>query len=123
MEKSFQAVQWLIERYQKVAMAGIIFAFAFPFVTTGILWLDRSGYFENVYQEDHNRLQRNVSGLDNRLADMWIQTKGQLDKQTLQLEINHGLIRDGNFYQQRTCVNTATTREEREICLQRAPRR
>jgi len=121
VDKTFSTLQWLIERYQKVAITVLIIAFAFPFITTAVLWLDRSGYFNNVYQQEHEVIKDIGSMIENQIDEMWIQVKGGLDKQALQLEVNQDLIKDSVFYQQRTCVNTANTREEREICLQHAP--
>jgi hypothetical protein len=114
---AFNILQWLIERYQKVAISGVIFAFAFPFVTTAVLWLDRTGYFPNVYQAEHEHIRKLTATVESQISDMWLQSKGRLDQQKLQLKINHDLIADSLYYLQRTCVNTAQTEQKRNLCL------
>jgi hypothetical protein len=121
MDKTFSLIEWIVksspDSVKKAFMAGLMIIFAFPLITTTVLWADRTGYFTNIYQEQHKR----IAAATAEALRMWQQTQAGLQQNQAQLIINHGLIRDGNYYLQRTCVNTANTREEREKCLQHAP--
>jgi hypothetical protein len=106
MDKSFNIIQWLISEYKALAMFGLVVIFCFPLVTTGILWMERTGYFKNVYQVEHQML-RDISTRGVRAAE----------QNNSQLKTNYDLIRAGTYYQQRTCVNTAKTQDEKEKCI------
>jgi len=113
MDRAFSAIEWLVREYRSVAMAGLIFVFAFPFVTTGILWMDRTGYFPNVYQVEHAQLRELVKR-QYQVAEETLRTHHELQRELI---VNRGLISNGAYYQQRTCVNTAKNNEERERCI------
>lgn len=108
MQQAFNALQWLISEYRRVALSVLLIAFAFPFITTAILYGERVGYFPNVHQIEHQQLQEITRGIT-----------ANVDRNNRQLRVNHDLIASGVYYQQRTCVNTANTKEEKEACVKK----
>ena len=106
MDRVLDAVKLVITEYKKVALVLLLLVFLFPFITTVILWMDRTGYFTNVYQTEHAKIQQLITDT-NTLALITLK----------QLKINHLLISNASYYQQRTCVNTAKTPEAAQLCL------
>ena len=106
MDRVFESVKFVLSEYKRLALILLLLVFLFPFVTTGILWMERTGYFKNVYQHEHAQLRQLI-----------IDTNAATQVSIKQLKINHMLISSGSYYQQRTCVNTAKTTEAAQLCL------
>jgi len=113
VQNAFTALQWLVTEYKRLAIIALFILFCFPFVTTAILWMDRTGYFPNVYQQEH-RLLRDLAEKQQLTIDRTLQVHEKMSKDLI---INRSLISDGTYYQQRTCANTAASKEDRNKCF------
>lgn len=111
VQQAFNALQWLVSEYRRVALGVLLVAFSFPFVTTAILYGERIGYFQSIHQIEHQQLREVTRGITANVV-----------RNNEQLIINHNLIASGVYYQQRTCVNTANSTEEKEACIKKFAR-
>jgi len=112
-DKIIDSVHWVLQQYKAIAIIVILLMVAFPLITTGVMWAERIGYFGSVYQVEHSVLQ----GLATEQMDLSRQTLAVHHALMHEVITNQGLIQSGNYFQQRTCVNTATTTDEKGKCL------
>lgn len=99
MDKAINALQWLVSEYKRTAIALILIAFAFPFVTTAVLYMERSGAWSNIYQAEHKDLKEIIT----RSVSRGVAMANELG--------------DVAWYSQRTCINTATTPDLKLKCV------
>lgn len=113
-------LKWLIENNQKtvsvfLAVGMAITLLAWPTVA-GVLYLERIGYFDNVYQEEHKQI---ILRSDHEARSLNIIAEKLED-------VNAGILLNRDIFQQwlsenawqskRTCINTAKTEELRDEC-------
>ena len=94
-------------------MVCMVLILAFPIITTVAMWAERIGYLGNIYQTEHAILRH----LAIEQGEISRNTLHKHDELLEELITNRVLIHNGNYFQQRTCVNTAGTADEREKCL------
>ena len=96
----------LLSEYQKLAVLILFCFFTFPFIAVAVLYAERSGYYTNVYQQEHRELKgiilRGVKTGDSNLKI---------------LSANQTYMLQMLFVQQGICVNAATTNQEKAKCI------
>ena len=113
MDKIYAGLSAVLDRYKALSMVVLVLILAFPIVTTVAMWAERVGYFTNVYQAEHLILT-NLAIVQANIAQ---QTLAKHDHLRDELILNRGLIQNGAYFQQRTCVNTATNEADKVACL------
>lgn len=114
MEQVLDGIHKVLTHYKALAIAILSVIIAFPVITTSMMWAERIGYFGNVYQQEHAILRN----LATEQAQISRDSLHKHDDLRSELIINRGLIQGGNYFQQRTCVNTANNQDERNKCLE-----
>ncbi len=100
-------VQDLISTWPKLWRTIVALFVAFPFVTTIYVVAVRDGMIGgDVYRQEHQVLRSMAADQ----LDLGRDLKHAIIR-------NRGLISDSTYYQQRTCINTATTTDEKERCV------
>ena len=113
MEKTFEALHLLLSQYKALSILCIAVVLMFPVITTAVMFAERTGFFGNVYQAEHAML-RGLAMEQHELA------QGSLLRHDLlrgELIRNRGLIQGAAYFQQRTCINTAQTKDEKDRCV------
>lgn len=105
-DRAFDVATSLIRNWQKTAIFIFLLILTFPMGLVGIMLAQQGGYVQNVYQAEHADLRKMILDAHQR--------EERIDQQ---LKENRDLIGDGAYFQQRTCINTAKTKEERELCI------
>lgn len=106
-------IHTILTHYKALGIIVILVIVAFPIITTSMMWAERVGYFTNVYQAEHAILRH----LAIEQGEISRNTLHKHDELLEELITNRVLIHNGNYFQQRTCVNTAGTADEKEKCL------
>ena len=115
MEKIYEGISAVLDRYKAISMVVLVLILAFPIVTTVVMWAERVGYFGNVYQQEHALLKQ----LAVEQTQLSRDTLHRHDDLRNELVTNRGLIQNTNHYQLQTCINTGRSEEDRAKCLKR----
>ncbi len=110
MEAITKLIQDITGEWKRTMLTMLFIAFTFPFATTTFLWLERDGKNATIYelQKEHIMLKE--------IATRGIALNTNISRMQRR---NHELLSNSTYFQQRTCVNTASTEGERNKCLLR----
>ena len=115
-----EVLKWLIENHQKLTSFFIfvsltVLILAWP-VVAGVLYLERIGYFKNVYQEEHKEIKVREDLQQETLAVIKLDLK-QIDRNVLENRLMfENWIEETAWQAKRTCINTAKTEQLRDEC-------
>lgn len=113
VNQTVDLIQAILADNRKVAVT-IVACFAlFPFVIIAFLFAAQSGTLPNIYQAEHAQLKA-LAIEQSRISNETLHSHKDITKELI---VNRGLINESAYYLQRTCVNTSTTKEQRDDCI------
>lgn len=116
-----ELLKWFIENNQKIVssllvVAGLILVMAWPTMTV-VLYLERIGYFTNIYQAEHHDLKLETQSHLRQMEE----NGRKMDMVGRGIDTNREIIEDwleeSAYLARRNCINTAKTEENRDACL------
>lgn len=102
-----QFIRWFAEKFQRTFLLIVFLVAIFPIVTTMAMWAERVGLLTDVYRAEHADLKQIIMRSVGTQESLVNNTKSQGD-----------ILQRQAHYNQRTCINTAPTNEEKLKCLQ-----